>query len=75
MINIQAFVDNLVSNAVRYTDPARGIDLTVDMDRTEVSIRFCITVADYCRGIVVKKLVDQVKLTMGADRGATRCGF
>ena len=50
MINIQAFVDNIISNAVRYTDPAKGIDLTVDMDRADMTIRFQITVVDHCPG-------------------------
>ena len=43
-------MDNIISNAVRYTDPTKGIELTVDMARTDMLIRIHIAVVDYCAG-------------------------
>lgn len=50
MVNIQAFVDNIVSNAVRYTDPTLGVEIRVEIDKVETMVRFRVRVQDYCPG-------------------------
>ena len=46
--NIQIFIDNILSNAVRFTDPELGVDIVIRLTEVEETIQFCISVTDFC---------------------------
>ena len=50
LVTLQTMIDNIYSNAIRYTNPEKGVESTLQIVETDVLAQFVITITDYCDG-------------------------
>ena len=50
LVTLQTMIDNIYSNAIRYTNPEKGVESNLQIVETDVLAQFVITITDYCDG-------------------------
>ena len=50
LVTLQTMIDNIYSNAIRYTNPEKGVESTLQIVETDILAQFVITITDYCDG-------------------------
>jgi signal transduction histidine kinase len=50
VVSIQSVVDNILSNAVRYTDPVKGLEVSLSVDRHDGKLNFALKISDFTHG-------------------------
>ena len=57
LVTLQTMIDNIYSNAIRYTNPEKGVESTLQIVETDILAQFVITITDYCDGGLPSEIV------------------